>query len=569
MSGIIGFLINFDLFAEKPSLTLFKKRILTSFTGFLTTLALVAVIFVFSLSKLNSVIYRTKSSIESEERIDLNTPQIDLRNRFALMISPEQYNSLSGKRYFDFYFAIRMNIMDKDGNITRNKQVYKLIPCQYQHFPMFEHEDLEKIGIKNWLCPNYTDSSLDFNVKGAYGEEIYKFLELGILKCSNNSYNNPNDSCASEKEIKQYTGKFYFNMMFINNLLNLDNFNQPITSYVETIHTMFNLGPYFVQNEYYFDNIEIKSDLTQIMNLFRTDSNVITESHLFYDDKYDFFTANELTFKSDQNLNQIYASIYLRASKKNRTFWRKYDTFQDVLETAGSYYSIFFLLFAFIHSKLTKNQLIEKIALTFYDCSEKTENDKALDSLHETSNKLLFFIKYFFNKVILFISTLFKKKNNFIGGAKFHEVESQLKNDMDIITILMKLQKFENFKKVMLNKDQHMVFEFIKKKKIVKELSERKIANLLNVNKTKLKSLDSNKKKLISIYNQALSNVEKDSSEISKKICELNKNNLKCADFLKKKSSSKKWLSLKPALKIKDLKNNNKSSNKLNQKQNL
>lgn len=539
----------FDFFAEPPPLTLFKQKKYSTFTGFLATLSLFTVIFIFSFSKLDSVINRSDSSIESEEKIDLSTPPINMRYRFALSLSFPDYLSLNGKRYFDFFFAIRATI-NKNGTLLRTKRFYKFIPCEYKHFPMFEQEDLNKMGIKNWICPNYTDDSLDFHIKGTYGDDIYKFIELGILKCSKNVNTYNNDSCATNEEINDPPGKkIYFNLIIINNLLNLDNFNKPITSYIANLQTLFNVGPSFVQKEYYIDHVEIQSDLTQSMNLLRSDTNILKESHIFYDDKYEDFTINDNQYKIDQNNNQIYASAFLRSSKKNKRFFRKYNTFQDFLEAAGSYYSIFFLMFAFINSQLTKHQLIKQIALILYDFSENVDKDKDSNSSKENPSKLKNFVHNFWQNFMCFISFFFKKRKKSFGKIKFNDVESQIKNDMDIITILMKLRKLENFKKVMLNRDQDIVLEFSKKKKFVKNLSERKIATINKIklmDNLKLKKYDSNTtKELISIYNQAFSHLEKDSeNHISQKICQLINHDFKYVEFSKKFSASQRKLPL-------------------------
>ena len=86
---------------------------------------------------------------------------------------------------------------------------------------MFTREQLISYGIKNWICPDFNE---DFDVMGKYYETTYQYIQIGLMKCSNSSNKLFNDSCASDDEIidikKKNSGKIYFSLRIINNLLN-------------------------------------------------------------------------------------------------------------------------------------------------------------------------------------------------------------------------------------------------------------------------------------------------------------------------------------------------------------
>lgn len=514
---------SFDLFAETPSLTLFHKKKYPTYTGFFLSIFLFSLIALFSFSKFQSVINRINPSIESEEKLNFNTPTLDLRYKFAFFVSPEYMNALSGKRYFDFYYSIRVNTILKNGTKNNTIQDLNLVACKSSHFPNFDQKDFDTFGMGKWMCPNFTNLNLDFKLKGSYGEEIYKFIEIGIKKCSNGTNLGQNDTCANETEfeaLKKAGTKYYFNLIMINNLINIDNYEKPFSPYVESLQTLFNVGNTYIQKEYYFNYAEIETDFTQSMNFLRTDSNIIKENSFYFDGKVDDFKIDDIQYRLKQ---QVHASIFLRSSKKSKSFFRKYSTFQDVLQTAGSFYSIFFLIFSLINSRLIKKEKIEKLACALYNFNSN-DSQKQSSSEHNNNKKLSCFC--FFSKVFNKFFSCFKRKKSKLGLYSVKDVEDELSNDLDIINILMSLRKMENFERAISNDEQFLLLQITGKNDFEKRKPQKKIVPL-NQKKDpgknlSLKSCNPDKKAMIE---QAFKRLQEDKeNRTSMKICHLVKN---------------------------------------------
>ena len=83
-------------------------------------------------------------------------------------------------------------------------------------------ETLQKLGLR--LCFNITNHD-NFSTFGKFGDEFYQYIRIIISKCSNSYF------CASEEEIDQIflNNKIYTNIYVLNNIIDLSNFEKPMT----------------------------------------------------------------------------------------------------------------------------------------------------------------------------------------------------------------------------------------------------------------------------------------------------------------------------------------------------
>lgn len=529
-----SFLHSFDLYSEPVTLTFNKRKKISSTSGIFFSLLLLGLVISISHFKLESVFFRSNVYLENHvESVD-SPPFLDIKNKFAITFSPIEYVAISGVRYFDFNITMGGVFKLLNGTQISTSKTYNLVPCNKSHFPMIKEDALIQSGMKNWICPDFNDESLDFLLKGTFGNDIYKYVRISIRACSKTNNLEPNTRCANEQEIKimrKNYSKIYFNLILINNLIDLNNFDSPLKPIIEFPITLLEPNKTFVQKEFYLQNITVETDPTQSFNIFRSKSKDLKENGILFNGKVDNFVLTDI---SSSGLN--YASLFLRVDNLKQNFVRRYDCFQDYLQSFGSLYSIFFLFFKIINGIFSKNSKITKIAKALYNIDDENKNQES------KKHKIKFSI---LRNILNFFYALFNRLKVF--GYQTKLVEEQINSELDIINIIISLKRLNNLKFLLMTDEQRLLFDLTGKEKF-QNLNFKVVKN----NKKNMKSLYNNSSPLkspgrkddffenIKATFDYLKNDSKQ-SEISKKLCTiLEKNNFLSLAANRKPSSN--WI---------------------------
>ena len=525
MKKVGKYLRSLDLFGEPTFLTLFKQKRYVTYTGAFTSFFMVLALFLISYSKLESMIYKSTTYIQNQETIDPTPPYINMKYRFALEMDPAIMGSVAGKRYFDYYNLVGNFQILKNGTLLKTKNIFKLVPCTPEHFPMISEDQLLSAGIKNWICPDYT-TDYDFSIRGKFNDDVYHYIQISITKCTSNQHKAESDSCASDEEIqvmRNTYGKFYVNLVMINNIMNLNNFEQPFTPYVDRATFLIDIKNLFVQKEYFINSVEVVTDDSWSFNAIRNYLDAKVEKSIIFEGKYDEYNLHEITFV---NKTEAFASIYLRSAKLSKKFTRKYDTLQDYLQALGAFYSILFLIFKFVSNKLTHKGKIFRMAQALYNFEEPEQQIKQPDknSFHD-------YIKNGCCKKIL------KDKN--LGGYSIDVIDKQINKDLDLISILSKFKVLNNLKHVTLTPDQNIILDVTGKEHFSPvHLKQGRAFAKLSISHS-LKSKQTNDKKRIQLaFNHLMEDKE---NTVSKKIIE----HFNSSESRKKKFDLKKMINVK------------------------
>ena len=240
MKKILKHLNSIDLFAEPVSLTLFSQKKFYTFIGSFFTFALFALLFIICYPKLNSIVYREDVQLQNYEEIKTKAPAVNLMNRFAISLDANWMGKNDQKRYVDFYAIIgSYNFFSNNTSLKKTKQ-FALVKCEFNHFPMFTEEQLINLGMRSWLCPDYNNMNLsefDFSVQGTFGDYFYNYIQVRVNKCDNKTTNVAQGiyPCALSQEISKMKKKtkFYMNLIIVNNLMDLNNFNEPLNPIID------------------------------------------------------------------------------------------------------------------------------------------------------------------------------------------------------------------------------------------------------------------------------------------------------------------------------------------------
>lgn len=475
------FLKKFDLFGESVSLRFSGKKKFQTVLGSCLSLLMICVIFIFSYSKINSVIYRNTIYIQNKDEIALIPPQLDFHNRFAIFMTPYEVNSLSGKRFFDFYATIGTQTLLKNGTTIRVKQNFNLKKCSAEDFPMFSKEDLVKKGLNTWLCINATKND-DLTTIGTFGSEIYQYIEIGVSGCSNISNAFYGDFCASHEDldglVKKYP-KFYLNLIMVNSLIDLTNFEKPVSPYIETSTYLISLNNYFIQKEFYFTPLKIMTDATRTFNFLREFSDSEEIDDWIYEKDQDGFVLNEGRTIDGR---AEYTNLYLRSGPKTKQFFRKYDTLQDFLQALGSFFSLFFIIFKTFSQFFLFSRMNRKIAYAIYN-------------FKDTSGKKASILKKLYRFIKGKVSNLMAPQPESVvppeSEVTRQVIQKKINDDLDIINILNRLKQFDILKSLLLTPEQKYLLDLAGKPKFTDTLlipSTNKVKQMVSITKSRCRA---------------------------------------------------------------------------------
>lgn len=517
------FLKKFDLFAEPVSLTFKESKKIATKSGSFFTLLLIIMVILISNFKLESIISRSTVYVQNFAKRTDTPPEINMKNRFAFYFSIPELSAIKGKRYFDFTIGIGTIIFLENGTSISTNQNLNLMKCNISHFPMLAEEDLVHSGINDWICPDFNDEKIDFTVKGTFGNREYKYIRINVKSCSNKLNLDNESHCVSEEEYREMrnkNNKIYLDLVVINNLIDLNDFSKPYKPIVEFPSILIEPNRTFIQNEVYFQNTTIATDLTQTFNALRSESDYWNENSVIFNGKIDNYLLTDIS-----STGNLHASIFLRSDKIIQKFVRKYDCFQDYLQNLGSFYSIFFLLFSAINAFFSRPFRTNEIANALYNF--KYDEKEYLLHKKNNNNPYRFIINKLMNLWFLIIGRAR------VHGYKFQMIEKQVNKDLDVIQIMLSLKRLNNMKQILINEKQRLILDLTGKERfeniIFNERNKmlkffQRFSDMRNFRGSCKKANEA----LINKIDKSFEELKKDSkNEISKKICDMiNKNNI-------------------------------------------
>jgi len=457
----------FDLFGEPVTLCLSGKKKFQTVSGSFFSLLMLIVIIAFSTSKIDSVVNRTTVNTQNKDEVEPTPPKLNFYGRFAITLTPYGLTSLVTKRYFDFFGIVGSQITLDDGEIIKNRIQYDLRQCSPSDFPMFSESYLVKQGLNYWHCFNVSEND-DLETMGTFNNDLYQYIQINITRCSNDTNRGLNNTCASDEDFNNMitnNPKIYINLVILNTLVDLTNHDNVFSYYFDYEAYLLNVNDLYIQREFYFTPIVVKTDENRFfVNPFSSQNYADEDTNLIYEGRYgDLMLFQQQTF-NDQIL---YSSMILRTGITTEVYFRSYQTFQDILQTFGSFFSLFFMFFKGINQKYAASELAKKLAIGLYSFEEGNPNQKEPIKKYNTKNKENFFqkIMLFFRKRAMARDEKKKKKTK-----KRTIIDKIIKVDLDVIKILRKIQQLEIIESLIFSKDQKILLNYTAKPNIYDHL---------------------------------------------------------------------------------------------------
>ena len=354
--------------------------------------------------------------------------------------------------------------------LTRN---INLKACTSDHFKGLESQFFS-LGLNTALCP---EIGSNLTIQGGFTEDSFTYLKVKIFPCSDNI------KCQSLQAFNKTVGqnsRFGVDFYILNNYVDENNIDNPITAQISSdMHFLVNpLQPYYGTADIFMSDMYVNTDrsffpsLTNDVNVQRT-----------YTFKQEISQQSMFTYSKDS-----YGDFYFRKSQTTYHYNRTIGKFLEILSYLGGIWSTVYIVLSITIRAYARYDFINALANKLYEYPSETRkkngnshkglsaenNEKsALGSKENIIKKIeehlsydrtlrigfWTILKYVFSP---FCFCLRKNKKVILLGKS----EENLMKDLDICTILTKIQKLDAMRKVLFDPDQEFILGYYPKTSI-------------------------------------------------------------------------------------------------------
>ncbi|CAD8116674.1 unnamed protein product [Paramecium sonneborni] len=492
----------FDFFGQFITLNMNKQNCYTTSLGGVSSILIIIFLGIFFYSNIVEFVTKQKASAKQQTLFNIDPDMVILNNtNFMTAFSIDQVN-FTNRPLFNITLEQKYYNRQANGTMKKTSSFYSLQPCTVDQFTTkvkngnseIIEQQFESLGMENWLCPQ---NDFNFKLQGAYGSENFYFVKITVKDCVN-STNPQNDSwnpiCASLEQFNNAFAKdgfFKLQVYQINTVVNPGSPNNYLETYLDS-DLYFNFVPKSFINmaNIYYRQYEINNDNSIVP--FKE----IEKQKIILRTSEDF---RDLSLTSTLN-NQNYAEIFLRRSQMNALIDRNYQQIGELLSYLGGFMQITKLIFGLFIAFYNRTSLLIELSNKLYDFKEGQERlssspsicsktprfiqdafklkglldtknsegdvkkrsntvirQNVLKKLIKKSEPIRFSVKLFLNQITC--GMFFNERN-----SKFlKKAIDKMNEDLDLHSILFKINEINKLKEVLFNQSQIILFNFTPK----------------------------------------------------------------------------------------------------------
>ena len=302
---------------------------------------------------------------------------------FAIGLNCDEKEGLNITESDVFNLEIRHIIYTKDmeGKIHKNKNLLPNHPCSYADFYYKYNDSVDYLGLKNYQCLD------DYShlIRGIYSDQIFSYYEFTVLaKDLKNETFNKIDEYLLNTDCK-------LQIYYTDITINLDNYKQPISTYLNSFFIQLDPTLFIKRNMYYMNQYLSDDDL--LFGVFgeETAQPIIEILYSRYEEYSLYLGLNRSSTRYPNYEN--YAKVYLRADTKKTEIRRTYQKIVEFFAAASpllvALYELLIIIFNFIDNFYAEYSLGKKIFFfkelddNHFHISKKYEQIKELLSLNK------------------------------------------------------------------------------------------------------------------------------------------------------------------------------------------
>ena len=296
-----------------------KKKYQTAMGGFFFILFLIVVFVLgiltfipFVLRKNYTIVYYTMNLAQTEE---VNI--FESKSNFALGLSCELAKNET-RNIFDLLNLVSSYVSYHkfpDGSYKKFPKGIITHKCTYNDFYNKYNKEFDFLGLSDFEC---VDDKQD-SIQGIYSNEIFSYFEFSLLA------KNKSDELQDEIENFLFNNDCKLNFAYTDIIIDLDNYESPITEYLNQLFIQLNPALFIKRNIYYMNQYFTTDD--NLMYIYGDLTAEIKPLYSRYEEYSLYQGLNRKTTKAPKF--EYYSKIYLRADLKKTIIKRKYQRLME------------------------------------------------------------------------------------------------------------------------------------------------------------------------------------------------------------------------------------------------
>ncbi|CAD8114153.1 unnamed protein product [Paramecium sonneborni] len=479
-----------DIFGQLPSFTVLNKSKYTSNFGFFMSLIIGCLALYYLNSEIASMILKQKPSIYQSENKVIETEEYSLKNsNFTLAVSiasqfSQPINGINKYYHLNISQCVRQRIKDElTGNTTvlLDCQEIPIETCDMSHFTtelQQQYFSTIRFGTVQCIKRDYLEMN-PLILQGQFNARIYKYLLIQFAPCTNST---SFQGCAPQEEINKILEAGQYNVYKSDYLTQLEHSGLPYEQIITNEFTSFSLST--------------SKTIVHSYRIMQTQ----TDQGLIWEESYMNTNLQQQEWRevSDFFNHQYLVCHYIKLDFKQTSIKRTYIKLQTILAKIGGILQILIMIVGIFLKPLIENLMKFEIASSLYSYQEEQAEQQHISGqiisierdLQSPSNLSKFSNFYSsdekppFKKQIVQTSC-FKTFLIIIGFNKFkHQqfciAKKKIIKNLDIVTILKKLQDLDTIKKILFTQEQLEQLKRRPKPKLKKNKQDSIIEKNLN-----------------------------------------------------------------------------------------
>ena len=254
-------------------------------------------------------------------------------------------------------------VKSRDGNYVKNPKDTNIHLCTYDDFYNKYDAQFDYLSLQTYYCVG----NKEFTIQGIYADQVFSYFEFSVVA--------KDTTKAWTDEVLRFLfhNDCKLQIAFTDIIIDLDNYENPITQYLNTIFIQLNPSLFIKRNIYFMNQHFTNDDF--LMFVFGDDQT--PEKKPLYSRYEEYALWKGLKrFEEQPAEYDYYSKVYIRAELKKTVIKRKYQKFMEFYADASSLliavFDILVVIFNYVDTFYAHHSLAKSIF--FFKELEEKEN---------------------------------------------------------------------------------------------------------------------------------------------------------------------------------------------------